>query len=96
VHAFDGLILKMFRKALLVTIMTLLVLVVAVWWYLLGDLCTSPSAPNVFTRNTIPYNCHGSVVYISPLQQGLLHWLIPLGCVLVLAGHAVRKWQPHK
>ena len=48
-----------------------------VWWILLGTICQSPSAPVAVTGNVIPYNCHGSLVFITLLQNRLLHWLIP-------------------
>ena len=52
-------------------------LFVGAWWILLGTLCQAPSAPVAATGNVIQYNCHGSVVFITPFQNRLLHWLIP-------------------
>ena len=85
---------KVFRKALLGVIITVLIIIVVLWWYVLSGLCASPSNPNVATQNTIAFNCHGSIVYITPLEQALLHWLIPGGFLVILAGHLVRRWQP--
>ena len=86
--------MKILRRVLLFLIMFLVVLVVAIWWHLLDGLCVSPSVPNFSTRNTIPYNCHGSIVYLSPVQNVLLDWLIPILFMLIAAGHFVRKWKP--
>lgn len=86
--------MKLFRRVLLVIIMTLLAMVIAVWWHLLDGLCASPLVPDLSTGNTIAYNCHGSVVYITEFQEALLHWLIPGAFLLILVGYVVRKWQP--
>jgi hypothetical protein len=50
---------------------------VGVWWILLATICRAPSVAVAATGNLIQYNCHGSVVYITKFQNGLLHWLIP-------------------
>lgn len=57
---------------------------VGAWWILLGTLCQAPSAPVAATGNVIHYNCHGSVVFITRVQNRLLHWLIP---TLFLVGY---------
>jgi hypothetical protein len=49
-----------------------------VWWILLGTICQGPSVPVAATGRTVQYNCHGSVVFITPFQDRLLHWLIPV------------------
>jgi hypothetical protein len=48
-----------------------------VWWILFGTICQAPSAPVAATGNVFQHNCHGSVVYITQIQNLLLHWLIP-------------------
>ena len=30
------------------------------------------------TQHVIAYSCHGMTVYISPLENAMLHWLIPV------------------
>jgi hypothetical protein len=55
----------------------------ALWFLLLGTICSSPRSPIVATGNTISYNCHGSIVFITSVQHASLIWLIP---ALVLAG----------
>ena len=30
------------------------------------------------TQHVIAYNCHGMTVFISHLENAMLHWLIPL------------------
>ncbi len=72
-------------KILEAVLITCLIAVVAVWWALLGTICSEPSEPNVTTHHTVPYNCHGNVVFITPLRSGLLHWLIPGLLVVGLA-----------
>jgi hypothetical protein len=36
------------------------------------------------TQHVIPYNCHGMTVYISAIQDSLLHWLFPVFMFLSL------------
>jgi hypothetical protein len=61
------------------------------WFILLGTICSEPNAPIAATGNTIQYNCHGHMVYITPLQDGLLHWLIPAMLVAGLLWKLVKK-----
>ena len=35
------------------------------------------------TQHVIPYNCHGMTVFISHLENAMLHWLIPLECLFI-------------
>ena len=79
------------QKVLLAIIFGLIAAAVAVWWVLLGSICSEPSTPNIATQHIVPYNCHGSIVFITPLQDGILHWLVPIGFALVLVAHAIRK-----
>ena len=64
---------------------------VAVWWVLLGTICSEPWEPNVTTHHTVPYNCHGTVVFITPLRSALLHWLIPVFVLMGVAWTAAHK-----
>jgi len=36
------------------------------------------------TQHVIPYNCHGMTVYISNVEDWLLHWLFPVFMLLSL------------
>jgi hypothetical protein len=64
---------------------------VAVWWVLLGTICSEPRESNVTTHHTVPYNCHGTVVFITPLRSALLQWLIPGLLLIGLAWTAAHK-----
>ena len=35
------------------------------------------------TQHVIRYNCHGMTVFISHLENAMLHWLIPLECLFI-------------
>jgi hypothetical protein len=35
------------------------------------------------TQHVIPYSCHGMTVYISPFENALRDWLIPIGGVFI-------------
>ena len=48
----------------------------ALWIYPLSTTCSSPSAPDAVIGNIIPYNCHGSMVFISRTQDILLKGLM--------------------
>ena len=86
--------MKKVRIALLTIINLMGLGVVAAWCYLLSTLCSSPSTINEATKNTVDYNCHGTVVFITPFQSAQLHWLLLPLLILVTVGYVVRKWQP--
>jgi len=83
--------MKALRKILLAAILAPLLAAVLAWWALLGNICSSPQAANDSTQNTIPYNCHGSTVFITPLQNAQLRWSIPISFLLILAARAVQN-----
>ena len=47
---------------------------VAGWFLLTGLIISSPSQPNATTGQTVPYNNHGKFLYITPLEDALLHY----------------------
>lgn len=61
------------------------------WLFLTSTVCSSPKAPNAASGNVIARNCHGSTVFITRIQDGLLTWLIPGLVVAGLGGLAARK-----
>ena len=71
------------------------------WGVLLTTICSNPRTPMAETQHVIAYNCHGMTVFISHLENAMLHWLIPLeglfiflsmlaAAMVVLAGAKVR------
>ena len=65
----------------------------AAWVFLLTGLCSNPRAPEPETRHVTAYSCHGTTVFISDLENAMLHWIVPIGggvCILlgILAGAA--------
>jgi len=61
-----------------------LVACVAAWFVLLSTICSSPRTPA--PQAQVAYSCHGMTVFISPLQDALLHWLTPTGLLFILLG----------
>jgi hypothetical protein len=61
------------------------------WVFLLSTVCSSPRLPDVATRHTISYNCHGSIVFITSFQYALLMFLIPGLVVAGVSGRAAAK-----
>ena len=59
------------------------------WFGLLTNICSNPQHVNTATQNTVAYNCHGATVFITPLEQDLLHWLIPVGFVVVVLTNVI-------
>jgi len=57
---------------------------VITWYVLLFNICSNPRVANPATQNTIPYGCHGTTVFITPLQHNLLNWDGPVGLVLIV------------
>jgi hypothetical protein len=48
------------------------------WGILLTTFCSHPRTPVPETQHVIAYNCHGMTVFITPLENALRHWLIPV------------------
>ena len=48
------------------------------WFILLSTICSNPRTPMPETQHVIAYNCHGMTVFISHLENAMLHWLIPV------------------
>lgn len=83
--------MKRIWKILEAVLMTCLIAGVGVWWSLLGTICSEPREPNVMTHHTVVYNCHGTVVFITPLRSALVQWLIPALLLVGVAWTAVNK-----
>jgi len=56
---------------------------VAAWGVLLTTLCSNPRTPVPATQHVNAYSCHGMTVFISPLENAMLHWLVPLGGLFI-------------
>jgi hypothetical protein len=54
------------------------------WFILLSTICSNPRTPVPAAQHVIPYSCHGMTVFISPLQDAMLHWLVPIGLLFIL------------
>ena len=72
------------------------------WFILLSTICSNPRTPVPAAQHVIPYNCHGMKVFISPLQDAMLHWLVPSGFLFILLSFvagamvvraAAKAWQ---
>ena len=66
-------------------------LIVVAWAGLMGTICSAPQTVSAKTDNTVPYNCHGTIVFITPLQEGLKTWLIPAAVLFAILGHVAKK-----
>jgi hypothetical protein len=78
-------------KLLASFIFACLIVGLLVWFVLLGTICSEPRVPVAATNHTMQYNCHGNIVYITPLQNALLHWLVPAMFIVMLLLQAVKK-----
>lgn len=65
------------------------------WFVLLANICSNPHTPNAATQNTIPYSCHGTIVFLTPVDQFLLEWLGPIGVFFMLASFILLAWVLH-
>lgn len=61
------------------------------WSVLLGTICSEPRTPIAATNHIVQYNCHGAIVYITPFQNRLLEWLVPIMLLAMVSLNAVRK-----
>lgn len=57
---------------------------VVAWFILLSTICTNPRSPVPATQHVVPYNCHGMTVFISYLQDTMLHWLLPVEALFIV------------
>ena len=76
--------LSLRRKLLLAFLVACSLLTLSAWAVLAATICSNPRAPVAETQHVIPYNCHGMTVYISDVQDWLLHWLFPVFMLLSL------------
>jgi ABC-type microcin C transport system permease subunit YejB len=67
------------------------IILLGLWILLLSTICSSPRSPVAATGNTIPYNCHGSIVFITSAQHAFLIWLIPALVLTGIGGVAATK-----
>ena len=51
---------------------------VGAWGMLLTTICSNPRTPMPETQHVIAYNCHGMTVFISPFENAMRYWLIPV------------------
>jgi hypothetical protein len=75
--------LKLLSKLMLAFFVACTFAIIAAWAILLTTICSNPRKPMPETQHVIPYNCHGMTVFISHLENAMLHWLIPFECLLI-------------
>ena len=81
-----------------------MMVVMVMWWSLMGTVCSEPTVPNPETNQVIEFNCHGTIVYTTPIQDLLQTWLIPVEVILMAAAFTVKKqnrsqstsWPPNE
>ena len=76
--------LSLRRKLLLAFLVACSLLTLGAWAVVAATICSNPRAPVPETQHVIPYNCHGMTVFISNVQDSLLHWLFPVFMILSL------------
>jgi O-antigen ligase len=75
--------IQLLSKLLLAFFVTCTFAILAAWAILLTTICSNPRTPMPEMQHVIPYNCHGMTVFISHLENAMLHWLIPIECLFV-------------
>ena len=70
-------------KLLLAFFVTCTIASVGAWFILLSTICTNPRTPTPETQHVIAYNCHGMTVFITHLENAMLHWLIPVEILFI-------------
>src|SRR5436309_13296258 len=71
-------------KLLLGFFLTCTLASLAAWGILLTTICSNPRTPMPETQHVIAYNCHGMTVFISPVENAMRHWLIPVEGLFIL------------
>jgi hypothetical protein len=69
---------------------------VLAWYVLLFNICSNPRQVDAATRNTIPYSCHGTTVFITPLQQAVLEWDGPVGLFFIFLSIVLFAMVAHR
>ena len=72
------------RKLALALLVACSLFVLSAWAVVAATICSNPRSPEPETQQIIPYNCHGMTVFISGIQDSLLHWLFPIFALLSL------------
>ena len=70
--------IQLLWKALLAFFVVCTLASLAAWFILLSTICSNPRTPVPETQHVIAYNCHGMTVFMSHLENAMLHWLIPV------------------
>ena len=76
--------LSLRRKLLLGFLVVCSLVALSAWAVLAATICSNPRVPVPETQQVIPHNCHGMTVFISNVQDSLLHWLFPAFVLLSL------------
>jgi Na+(H+)/acetate symporter ActP len=61
------------------------------WLGLMYSLVTAPLSPNPSTQNIIPFNNHGTIHFITPLQDKGSDVLVPIGIIVAIFGNIMRN-----
>lgn len=75
--------IRLIWKVLLAFFVTCTLACMGAWGFLLTTICSNPRTPVAQTQHVIRYNCHGMTVFISPLDDAMLHWLIPMEMLFI-------------
>ena len=65
-------------KLLLAFFVTCTLAALGAWFFLLSTVCSNPRTPVPETQHVFAYSCHGMTVFISPLENAMFHWLLPI------------------
>ena len=74
---------KLLWKLLLAFFVACALASLVAWGILLTSFCSNSRTPVPETQHLIAYNCHGMTVFISPLENAMRYWLIPLGGLFI-------------
>ena len=86
--------MKNWQRFVLGAFFTLLAANLVAWFWVLGKLCVEPAQFDAATAHIVAYNCHGRTVFITPLDNGLRQWLVPVQALLMVGYKLLRdRWQ---
>jgi len=85
---------KTWQRIVIGSFYTMLLISLALWFWVTGTVCGEPAQLEIATHHIIPYNCHGRTVFITPFENAVLHWLIPIFFMLMIALKYLRdRWH---
>jgi len=87
--------MKIWQRAVLGVFLVVAGINLAFWFWVTDRTCAGDNLTiDVPSHRVHPTNCHGTIHYLTPFENTLLHWLIPGQLVLLIGLSTLkRRWS---